>query len=121
MDALSVFQQDPRSAVARASSKGIDRLIQHPAAIRFLFDCDNLDFAAVHLQGLTGLLSNELMGKRGHIGDGFGARIRLVLADDPERLATTVVAQKRDPGAERDRRRARGLRLRDSAATRSAK
>jgi hypothetical protein len=46
---------------------------------------------AVHLHGLTDLLSDEMMGKRRHIGDRSAARIRLVFADDPERLATAVV------------------------------
>jgi hypothetical protein len=45
------------------------RVIQRLAAIGFLFDCNNLDFVTVHLHGLTDLLSNELMGKRRHIGD----------------------------------------------------
>jgi hypothetical protein len=31
--------------------------IQRPAAIILLFDCDNLDSAAVHLHSLNGLLS----------------------------------------------------------------
>jgi hypothetical protein len=48
------------------------------------------DFAALHLHGLTSPLSNEPMGKRGHIGDRSATGIRLVLSDDPERLAATV-------------------------------
>src|ERR1700722_10513543 len=56
-----------------------------------------------------------MMGKRRHIGDRSAARIRLVFADDPERLATTVVAQNRDSRAERDRYRARRLGLQNRA------
>ena len=67
--------------------------------ILFRGAANNLDFVAVHLHGLTDLLSDEMMGKRRHIGDRSGARIRLVFADDPERLATTIVAQNRRPGS----------------------
>jgi hypothetical protein len=63
------------------------------AATASLFDCDNLDFAAVHLHGLADPLVNEQMGKRGHIGDRSAAGIRLVLANNPERLAAAVVTQ----------------------------
>jgi hypothetical protein len=60
---------------------------------------------AVHVHGLTDLLSDEMMSKRRHIGDRSAARIRLVFSDDPERLASTIVAQNLDPGAERNCRR----------------
>jgi hypothetical protein len=55
------------------------------------------------------------MGKRGHIGDRSAAGIRLVLANDPERLAPTVVAQDRDRGAEHNDDRVCRLRLRNRA------
>ena len=55
------------------------------------------------------------MGKRGHISDRSTTGIGLVLADDPERLAAIIVAQNRNLGAERDRHRARGLRLQNCA------
>jgi hypothetical protein len=97
------------AAVCLARQQG--RLIQRRAAIGFLFDCNNLDFVALHLRDLADLLSDQMMGKRRHIGDRSDARIRLVFADDPERLATAIVAQNGDPRAERDRCRARGLRL----------
>ena len=70
---------------------------------------------AIHLHGLTDPLSNEPMGKRGHIGDRSVAGIRLVLADDPERLAAAVVAQDRDLGAERDHNSVSRFRLRNCA------
>jgi hypothetical protein len=36
---------------------------------RLLFDCENLDFLAVHPDGLADPLSNQPMGKWGHIGE----------------------------------------------------
>jgi hypothetical protein len=55
------------------------------------------------------------MGKWGHIGDRSAARIRLILANNPEGLAATVVAQDRNPGAEGDNGRVCWLRLRNRA------
>ena len=92
-----------------ASSSSRGRVIQRLAAIGFLFDRNNLDFATVHLHGLADLLSDEMMGKRRHIGDRSATRIRLVFAYDPECLASTIVAQDRDPGAERNCRSGQGL------------
>ena len=86
-----------------------------PAAVASLGDCDNLDFAAIQLYGLTDLLSDEPARKRGDIGDRSGFGIRLVLADDPECLATTIVAQDRDLGAECDRAGVSRFRLRNRA------
>jgi hypothetical protein len=71
-----------------------------PAGAASLLDCDNLDFVTMHLYGLTDPLSDKQAGKRGHIGDRSAAGIRLVLANDPERLAAIIVAQDRDLGAE---------------------
>jgi hypothetical protein len=56
-----------------------------------LLDGDNLDFAAFHLHGLTDPLSDKPLSKWGHIGDRSAAGIRLVLANDPERLAAIIV------------------------------
>jgi hypothetical protein len=42
-----------------------------------LFDCDNLDLAAIHLHGLTDPLSDKPVGKWGYIGDRSAAGIRL--------------------------------------------
>ena len=70
---------------------GVDRV--SASAANTLFDRDNLNLAPVHLHGLTGVLSDEPTGKRGHIGDGSAAGIRLILSNDTERLAATVVAQ----------------------------
>jgi hypothetical protein len=69
----------------------------------------------IHLYGLTDPLSNEPMGKRGHIGDGSAAGIRFVLANDPERLAAIIVAHDRDLGAEYNHGRVGRLRLRKRA------
>jgi hypothetical protein len=61
------------------------------------------------------------MGKLGDIGDRSAAGIRLVLANDPERLASTVVAQDCDLGTERDQNRVGRFRLRNRARDASAK
>jgi hypothetical protein len=107
--------QNPGSLLNGNRHRSISRLISVPGGNHFLFDSDNLDFAVVRLHRITDPLSNELMGKRGHIGNRSAARFRLVFTDDPERLAATIVAENRDPGAERDRCRARGLRLQNGA------
>jgi hypothetical protein len=57
MDALRVLQQYPRTAAARALVQDHRLRNSAPAAIILLFDCDNLDPAAVHLHGLNDLLS----------------------------------------------------------------
>jgi hypothetical protein len=82
---------------------------------RPLLDRDNLDFVAVHLDGLTDPLSNEPTRKWGHIGDRSAAGIRLVLADDAERLAPTIVALDRDAGAKRDHACVNWVRLENCA------
>jgi|HubBroStandDraft_3_1064219.scaffolds.fasta_scaffold206442_1 hypothetical protein len=50
-----------------------------------------------------------------HEGHRSAARISLVLADNPKRLAAAAVTQDRDPGAERDDCRIGRLRLHDCA------
>src|ERR1700722_1593556 len=82
-----------------------------PTATVALLDGDNLNFATIQLHGLTGPLSDKQAGKRGHIGDRSAARIRLILANDPECLAAIIVAEDRDLGAERDHDRVARLRL----------
>ena len=52
-----------------------------------LLDGDNFNFATIQLHGLTDPLSDKQAGKWGHIGDRSAAGIRLVLANDPERLS----------------------------------
>ena len=78
-----------------------------------LLDSDNFNFAAIQLHGLTDPLSDNPLGKWGHIGDRSAAGIRLVLAHDPERLAAIIVAQDRDLGAEHDYDRVARFRLRN--------
>jgi transitional endoplasmic reticulum ATPase len=49
MDALSIFKTS-RSVAAVCLARQQGRVIQRLAAIGFLFDCNNLDFVAVHHQ-----------------------------------------------------------------------
>jgi hypothetical protein len=53
--------------------RGRPLLVQEPRPAAWrqspLFDCNNLYLPTIHLHGLTDPLSNETMGKRGHIGD----------------------------------------------------
>jgi hypothetical protein len=82
-----------------------------PTATVTLLDGDNFNFAPIQLHGLTDPLSDKQAGKWGHIGDRSAAGIRLVLANDPERLAAIIVAQDRDMAAERDHDSVNGFRL----------
>ena len=106
MDALTVFHshdKPQKDEPGRSSFKSIDPpIFSRPATTASLFDCDNFNFATIQLHGLTDPLSDNPLGKWGHIGDRSAAGIRLVLAYDPERLAAIIVAQDRDLGAERD-------------------
>ena len=63
-----------------------------PTATVTLLDGDNFNFATIQLHCLTDPLSDNPLGKWGHIGDRSAAGIRLVLAYDPERLAAIIVA-----------------------------
>jgi hypothetical protein len=119
MDALTVFHshdKPQKDEPGRSSLKSIDPpIFSRPATTASLFDCDNFNFATIQLHGLTDPLSDNPLGKWGHIGDRSAAGIRLVLAYDPERLAAIIVAQDRDLGAERDYDRVTRFRLRNRA------
>jgi hypothetical protein len=108
-------RQDADHALRRRTEIRNERLTCDDPAVASLFDGDNLDFPTIHLYGLTDPLSDEPVSKRGNIGDRPAPGIRLVLADDPECLATTVVAQDRDLGAERDHAGVSRVKLRDRA------
>jgi hypothetical protein len=65
--------------------------------------------------GSRALLTARAEDQRRRCFQPIASKPPFVLADDPERLAATFVAQDRDLGAERDRRRARGFRLQNRA------
>ena len=112
MDALRQLRKAQKGTTGCSSFRSLrPPTFGDPAGVASLLDCDNLDFVTIHLYGLTDPLSNEPMGKWGHIGDGSAAGIRFVLAYDPERLAAIIVAQDRDMAAERDHDSVNGFRL----------
>ena len=116
------LRQTLNGTTARSCSKSLGLpTFGGPTATATLLDGDNFNFATIQLHGLTDPLSDNPLGKWGHIGDRSAAGIRLVLANDPERLAAIIVTQNRDLGAERDHDRVSGFRLWNCTATRSAK
>ena len=93
----SVVTKAPNGMTARSSSKSLGLpTFGDPTATVTLLDGDNFNFAPTQLHGLTDPLSDKQAGKWGHIGDRSAAGIRLVLANDPERLAAIIVAQECD-------------------------